>query len=187
MIHFCRFSIYKLYSLIHTHNNKSWKEKLKKKMRENVFVVVFSLFSQSLCSRALRSYFVLVPGRAAPALPLLSGPLTTLSGLWRDELAFWVTSCSILFLMATSRPWKEEKRMVLRLFKSLWRKKNLKDDLLEILIAHLFQLLLLNNLCLLWRNNSAFDKEKTNKTSLNLSQDASVCVCSAVHIWWISI
>lgn len=132
-----------------------------KKRRENMLLL--SLLSQSVCSRALRSYFVLVPGRAAPALPLLSGPLTTLSGLWRDELAFWVTSCSILFLMATSRPWKEEKKMISRLFKSLWRKKNLKDDLQEILIAHLFQLLLLNNLCLLWRNNSAFDKEKKDK------------------------
>lgn len=44
-------------------------------------MLLVSLLSQSVCSRALRSYFVLVPGRAAPALPLLSGPLTTLSGL----------------------------------------------------------------------------------------------------------
>lgn len=58
----------------------------------------------------IRSYLELVPGRAAPGLALPSGPLTTLSGLWRDKLAFWVTSCSILFLMATSRPLRGQQR-----------------------------------------------------------------------------
>lgn len=57
-----------------------------------------------------RSYLELVPGWVSPGLPLRSAPLTTLSGLWRDKLAFWVTSCSILFLMATSRPFREQQR-----------------------------------------------------------------------------
>lgn len=51
-------------------------------------------------------YLELVPG-----VPLSSGPRTTLSGLWRDELAFWVTSCSILFLMATSRPFRKRRAL----------------------------------------------------------------------------
>lgn len=54
------------------------------------------------------SYLELFPGRGAPGLPLPSAPLTTLRGLCRDELALLVTSCSILFLMAISRPfWKD--------------------------------------------------------------------------------
>ncbi|KAG7223790.1 hypothetical protein INR49_026473 [Caranx melampygus] len=37
----------------------------------------------------IQSYLELLPGRAAAGLPLLSDPLTRLSGLWREELAFW--------------------------------------------------------------------------------------------------
>lgn len=44
-------------------------------------------------------------GFEGPAVPLFaSGVFSTLSFLWRDVLAFWVVSCSILFLMATSKP-----------------------------------------------------------------------------------
>lgn len=41
---------------------------------------------------------------AAPPFP--RGVFRTLSLLCKEVLAFWVTSCSILFLMATSRPWR---------------------------------------------------------------------------------
>lgn len=70
-------------------------------------------------------------------------------------------------------------------FNIVFKKQYWKADLLEMLIAHLFQLLLLNNLCLLWRDNSTFDEENKNISSSLVTQ----CVRARVicDIWWISI
>lgn len=117
---FCCFSIYKIYLLIYTWH---W----------SIF------FSPCAAEYYCFCYcFVLVLGWAAPVLPLLSGRLTTFSGLWRDELAFWVTSCSILFLIATSRPCKET-NIILRVFK-IFLKVILKGNFLLFSVSVVEQL-----------------------------------------------
>lgn len=79
--------------------------------------------ARSSSGRFIQHYLELVPGWAAPSgSPLPSAPLTTLSGLWRHKLALWVTSCSILFLMATSKPLRGKRSCVITIIaQTHWR------------------------------------------------------------------
>lgn len=62
-----------------------------------------AVWTRSTSGLGIKAYLELVPGMPSPGLRLRSAPLTKLSGLWRVKLAFWVTSFSMLFLMAISR------------------------------------------------------------------------------------
>lgn len=72
-----------------------------KRLHQQVFTPIADFLQKYSHQSSRWSYLELVPGCVAP---LVGGFLITDRGLWREELAFCVTSCSILFRMATSSP-----------------------------------------------------------------------------------
>jgi len=139
-------------------------------------------------------------GFEGPAVSFLpAGVFSTLSFLWRDLLALCVTSCSILFLMATSKPCTTNtntpiKRYYLTrtAFKPCTTNTNtpIKRYYLtrtaskRALDAYLLQLMLLDHASFLGSDEPSWNKEDQKTETLNCAcASTALALLLIIHIY----
>ncbi len=109
-------------------------------------------------------------GFEGPAVSFLpAGVFSTLSFLWRDLLALCVTSCSILFLMATSKPCTTNTNTPIK------RYYLTRTAFKPALDAYILQLMLLDHASFLGSDEPSWNKEDQKTETLN-------CACASTAL-----